>query len=245
MRTSTLYDTVRLPFPALPAQRRMIELLDLRQTLDTLAACNDDGEVWERYGWVHATEGGALVARFWLPPSEEEAWDEDDEVAIAARALGLSSFLEPATFADVLDVQKRQRPLSTLEDYARALDYYAEYDAFLQVPGIDEALGEASAAEQEAAQVMGVGPGIFASFDVVLVACPAEHMKDAASRVAALLAIPVGEALARCRMLPLSLGQHLDRRRCGEVRAPFEEIGATLQVHAYRPFPWPAEPSAG
>ncbi|KRG64449.1 hypothetical protein ABB26_07440 [Stenotrophomonas humi] len=223
----------------------MIELLDLRQTLDAIAACNDDGQVWERYGWVHATDGGALAARFWLPPSEEEAWDEDDEVAVAARGLGLSPFLEPATFADVLDVQKRQRPLSTLEDYARALDYYAEYDAFLQVPGMDEALGEASAAEQDAAQVMGVGPGIFASFDVVLVACPAEHMKGAASRVATLLAIPVGEALARCRMLPLALGQHLDRVRCGEVQAPFEELGATLQIHAYRPFPWRAEPNAG
>ncbi|WP_214286716.1 hypothetical protein, partial [Acinetobacter pittii] len=78
---------------------------------------------------------------------------------------GLGTFLEPATFADVLDVQKRQRPLSSLRDYAQALAYYAEYDAFQQVEGIDEALGEAEAAEQVAARAAGVGTGIFASFD--------------------------------------------------------------------------------
>ncbi len=221
----------------------MIELLDLRQTLDAIAACNDDGQVWERYGWVHATDGGALAARFWLPAGTHEDDDEDDADADAARALGLSSLLEAATFADVLDVQKRQRPLSTLEDYARALDYYVDYDAFLQVPGIDEALGEAPAAEQLAARALGVGAGIHASFEVVLQACADAGIKETARRVAAQLAIPVGEALARCRALPLSLGTSLDRRRGAEVVAAFQATGATLQVHACRPFPWSSLPT--
>jgi hypothetical protein len=220
----------------------MIELLDLRQTLDSFASCNDDDEVWARYGWVHASNGGALNASFWLPASEAEAFD-DDELPTAARALGLSSFLEPATFADVLDVQKRQRPLSTLEDYAAALDYYAEYDAFLQVPGIDEALGEASDEEQDAAKAMGVGPGIYASFDVVLAQCPAQHVKDAARQVAALLAVSIGEALAACRDLPVCLGEQLDRKRCAGIVAVFDAFGVPLQVRGYKPFPWSDVPT--
>ena len=220
----------------------MIELLDLRQTLDSFASCNDDDEVWARYGWVYASNGGALNASFWLPASEAEAFD-DDELPTAARALGLSSFLEPATFADVLDVQKRQRPLSTLEDYAAALDYYAEYDAFLQVPGIDEALGEASDVEQAAALAMGVGPDIYASFDVVLAQCPAQHVKDAARQVAALLAVSIGEALAACRDLPVCLGEQLDRKRCAGIVAAFDAFGVPLQVRGYKPFPWSDVPT--
>lgn len=220
----------------------MIELLDLRQTLDSFASCNDDDEVWVRYGWVHASDGGALNASFWLPASEAEAFDED-ELPTAARALGLSSFLEPATFADVLDVQKRQRPLSTLEDYAAALDYYAEYDAFLQVPGIDEALGEASDAEQAAALAIGVGPGIYASFNVVLAQCPAQHVKNAARQVAVLLAVSIGEALAACRDLPLCLGEQLDRKRCAGIVAAFDAFGVPLQVRGYKSFPWSAVPT--
>ena len=220
----------------------MIELLDLRQTLDSFASCNDDDEVWARYGWVHASDGGALRASFWLPASEAEAFD-DDELPTAVRALGLSSFLESATFADVLDVQKRQRPLSTLEDYAAALDYYAEYDAFLQVPGIDEALGEASEAEQAAALAIGVGPGIYASFDVVLSQCPAQHVKDAARQVAGVLAVSIGEALAACRDLPVCLGEQLDRKRCAGIVAAFDAFGVSLHVRGYKPFPWSAVPT--
>lgn len=144
----------------------MIELLDLQQTLHAFAACNDDHGVYRSFGWVHATDGELLQARFWLPPDEETAFDDDSEVPAEARALGLSTYLEPATFADVLDVQKRQRPLSTLAEYAQALAYYHEYDAFQQIEGIDEALGEATAADQTAARDAGVGAGIFSSFDL-------------------------------------------------------------------------------
>ncbi|WP_313301589.1 hypothetical protein [Stenotrophomonas sp.] len=159
------------------------------------------------------------------------------------RALGLGTFLEPATFADVLDVQKRQRPLSSLRDYAQALAYYAEYDAFQQVEGIDEALGEAEAVEQAAAREAGVGAGIFASFDLALNACPEGQIKAAAQRVARLLEIPVGEALARCRALPLVLGEALDRRRAQAIKDDFADIGATLQVQGFKPFPWMEAPA--
>ncbi len=82
----------------------MIELLDLQQTLCAFAACNDDDAVYASFGWVHATGGDLLQARFWLPGDEDAAFDDGGDVPAEARALGLSTFLEPATFADVLDV---------------------------------------------------------------------------------------------------------------------------------------------
>ncbi|WP_448122594.1 DUF7716 domain-containing protein [Stenotrophomonas riyadhensis] len=216
----------------------MIELLDLQQTLHAFAACNDEDAVYASFGWVHATDGDLLQAGFWLPADEEAAFDDDSDVPARACALGLSSYLEPATFADVLDVQKRQRPLSTLADYAQALAYYAEYDAFQQVDGIDEALGEAGAEEQAAARGSGVGTGIFASFDLMLSACPEGQIKAVAQRVAHVLEIPVGEALARCRSLPLALGEGLDRNHAQAIKDDFDATGATVQVHGFKPFPW-------
>ena len=216
----------------------MIELRDLQQTLHAFAACNDDHAVYQSFGWVHATDGDLLQARFWLPPDEETAFDDDSEGPADARALGLSTYLEPATFADVLEVQKRQRPLSSLAEYAQALVHYHEYDAFQEVEGIDEALGEATAADRAAARDAGVGAGIFASFDLQLLACADDQLKATAQRVAHLHEVPVGEALARCRALPLVLGQALDRNRAQAIKDEFEAIGATVQVQGFKAFPW-------
>ncbi|MGE8258974.1 MAG: DUF7716 domain-containing protein [Stenotrophomonas sp.] len=216
----------------------MIELLDLQQTLHAFAACNDDHAVYQSFGWVHATDGDLLQARFWLPPDEETAFDDDSEVPADARALGLSTYLEPATFADVLEVQKRQRPLSTLAEYAQALVHYHEYDAFQEVEGIDEALGEATAADRAAARDAGVGAGIFASFDLQLLACADDQLKATAQALAHLHEVPVGEALACCRALPLLLGQALDRNRAQAIKDEFEAIGATVQVQGFKAFPW-------
>lgn len=216
----------------------MIELLDLQQTLHAFAACNDDDEVRDTFGWVMASDENLLEARLWLSSSSDEALDDDGERSAASAAMGLFPYLEPATFADVLDVQKRQRPLSSVQDYAQALAYYAEFDAFQQVDGIDVALGEATAEDQAVAREAGVGAGIFASFDLVLGACPELQVKAPAQRVARLLEIPVGEALARCRALPLVLGEALDRRRAQAIKGDFDAIGATLQVRGYKPFAW-------
>lgn len=64
----------------------MIELLDLQQALHAFAACNDDDAVFHAFGWVHATDGDPLQARFWLPPDEDTAFDDDDAVPAEARA---------------------------------------------------------------------------------------------------------------------------------------------------------------
>jgi len=221
----------------------MIDLFELRQTLEAFAACNDDHAVWERYRWVHATDARVLDAQFWLAPHEDDDGEDEDDLQTAASALGLSECLEAATFADVLEVQKRQRPLSTLDDYARALEHYLEHDAFLQVEGVDDALGTAPAAERDIALALGVGPGIFASFDLVLTTCPPAQLKDVARRVAAQLQIPLGQALPRCRALPLLLGERLDRRRASALASDFNALGVPLQVHGYRAFPWMAAPT--
>lgn len=63
----------------------MIALLDLRQTLDAFAACNDDHDAWASFGWVHASEGDLLTARFWLPADEDAAFDDDGEVPEAVQ----------------------------------------------------------------------------------------------------------------------------------------------------------------
>ncbi|WP_267102858.1 DUF7716 domain-containing protein [Xanthomonas sacchari] len=233
----------RLRCRALPARRSMIPLLTLRETLDAFAACNDDGHVHEAFGWVHATGEDPLQARFWLPPDEATAVGDDDTPPAAARALGLAPYLEPATFADVLDVQKRQRPLSTLYDYAQALAYYAEYDAFLQVEGVDEALGEADEDAWEAARAVGVGAGVFASFDLVLARCPPECVKPIAQQVAHLLDWPIGQALAACRAGSLTVGEALDGLRAAAIAADFAALGVPLQVQGYKAFPWMPVPT--
>ncbi|WP_260400226.1 hypothetical protein [Xanthomonas sp. F10] len=143
----------------------------------------------------------------------------------------------------MLDVQKRQCPLSTLQDYAQALAYYAEYDAFLQVEGVDEALGEADEDAWEAARALGVGPGIFASFDLVLARCPPEHLKPVAQQVARLLECPIRQALAACRAGPLTVGEALDRRRAAAIAADVAALGIRLQVQGYKAFPWMPVPT--
>ena len=222
---------------ALPS---MTELLTLCQALEAIAACSNDRDVWDRYGWVYATDGDEREAMFWLPAHDAD--DEDPAVQAFVAEHGLTTYLEAATFADVLEVQKRQRPLSTLDEYAHALTYYCEYDAFAQVEGIDEALDEAPAQEQLAARVLGVGRDIFAAFEVVLVQCPETMVKDAARLVAGVLDVPLGQALPLCRALPLELGRDLERTRAAALVADFQAVGIDLDVRGYRAFPWMAAP---
>lgn len=219
----------------------MAELLTLCQALEAIAACNDDRDVWDRYGWVYATDGDEQEAMFWLSGHDVE--DDDPAVQAFVAEHGLSPYLEAATFADVLEVQKRQRPLSTLDAYAHALGYYSEYDAFAQVAGIEEALDEAPAEEQQAARAMGVGRGIFAAFDVVLAQCPETRVKDAARLVAGVLEVAVGQALPLCRALPLELGRDLQRTRAAAIVADFQALGIGPEVRGYRAFPWMAAPA--
>ena len=43
----------------------MTDRLALRQALEAIAGCSNDRDVWDRYGWVYATDGDERDARFW------------------------------------------------------------------------------------------------------------------------------------------------------------------------------------
>ncbi|WP_314404305.1 DUF7716 domain-containing protein [Stenotrophomonas rhizophila] len=214
----------------------MTELLTLTQTLEAIAACSDDGQVWARHAWVHASDGDARQARFWLAGHDAE--EDADGVHPFAAAHGLTHYLEGATFADVLSVQKRQQPFSIVDDYARALDHYSEEDAFLERPGLSMAYGDAPQEELARARAEGLSPGLYAAFDLTLETVEPAQRKAAASLVAEVQALSVGEALAQVRALPLAVACNIDRAASDHLQARFAAIGLALQVTRYRSFPW-------
>lgn len=216
----------------------MTALLTLRQTLDAIAACSDDDQVWQRYAWVHANDQDVLTATFWLAGQDADDEEDADGVPAFAAAHGLRHYLEAATFADVLCVQKRQRPLSSLDDYARALQHYHQQDAFLERPGLSMAQGDAPPDERAAARAAGLSPGLYAAFDLVLATLTQEQVKAAASVVAAVMGVSVGAALPLLRALPLTVASNVDRTTCATLQHRFAAIGVTLQVTGYRSFPW-------
>lgn len=213
----------------------MPDLLTLRQTIEAIVACCDDGDVWDRYAWVYADGDDPLDARFYLSSGDEEdelLVDEDGEgLPPFAAEHALTHYLEAATFADVLIVQKRQRPMSTPEDYARALDFYHRRDAFLD-------LGEASESDIDEALRAGLSTGLFTEYDLVLATCPPERVGDAARTVANLFALSIAEALTLCRQLPLSLGRRVNRRDGEAIERRFSALGLPLQKTEHRALPW-------
>jgi hypothetical protein len=214
----------------------MSELLTLRETIETIVSCFDDGDVWDRYAWVYTDRDGPLTAcRFYVSSSDEETdllIDEDGEgLPLVAAEHALSHYLEAVTFADVLIVQKRQRPLSTLEDYARALDHYVRVDAFLE-------LGEATETDIEAALQANLATGLYTEYDLVLAECPAPRVGEVARAVSALFSLSIAEALSLCRQLPLSLGRRVNALECGQIERRFAALSLPLQKVTHRALPW-------
>ncbi|WP_347900690.1 hypothetical protein [Pseudomonas purpurea] len=217
--------------PAVPA------LCSLQEAIEAIAACCDDGDVWARYSWIYAETGKPLIqCRFYLSPDEDEMQDNDygEEVSAYAHVHGLYGFLEPATFASVLCVQKEQNPLSHVQDYADALEYYAEYDTFCEVK-TPTSKGDRVPSD--------LSRGFFTEYDLHLVECPDEQVISAARATAALLAINVAEALKRCRQLPVLLGERVDAHRRDALIERFAALSLPLCQTTYRPLIWlPQEP---
>ncbi|MBB1626417.1 hypothetical protein [Achromobacter sp. UMC71] len=214
----------------------MRKLLSLRDGIEAIAARHDDSDVWDRYCWVYVTDDVPLVdARLYLSTREDEddpAVDEDGEEHPAfAIAHGLVSYLEAATFADVLSVQKRQQPLSRLEDYAAALEHYAEQDAFLD-------RGEFYSGGNEPELTPGLSRDLYAEYDLQLIACPADRLLAAAKATADLLDINAADALNRCRQLPLALGERVDARERDRIEARFADIALPLQRTTHVSLAW-------
>ncbi|MFC5742671.1 DUF7716 domain-containing protein [Dyella tabacisoli] len=211
-------------------------LLSLQETIEAIAASCDDGDVWDRYAWVYVNKGDALIRqRFYLSSAEDEEdllVDENGEsLPLFAAERDLHHYLEAATFADVLIVQKRQQPLSQLDDYAAALEHYHRQDAFRD-------LGDFHAGTGDAPALPGIARGLSTEFDLQLAECPAERVGDAARATASLLDIPIAEALARCRQLPLVLGERIDPQQCARIERAFAALSLSLRRTTYRALAW-------
>jgi len=205
----------------------MFELNSFRETVEAIAACSDDRALWQRYAWVYVQGDTALLeSRFYLVSNI----DENDERRILdfGDQYNLSPCLEAADFADVLCVQKRQQPHSSLEDYAIALEHYAQQDAFLEVPGGDDL----KAAEP------GLARELYAEYDLFLAECAPDRLGVAAREVSAVLEINIATALQRCRALPLCLGERMTGDQCMQIKARFFALSVPLQEVTHRSFPW-------
>lgn len=214
----------------------MSTLMSLRETIEAIAACRDDGDVWDRYAWVYADGDSPLTAsRFYLSSAEDEENHLVDETGEGVPAFaaehGLYHFLEAATFADVLSVQKRQHPLSGVDDYAGALTHYAHHDAFLD-------LGRFQSGESDALPLPGISRDLHTEYDLILADCPAERVGDAARALSALFDLPLPEALALCRQVPASLGQRIDAQTCARIERRFSALSLPLLRHTYKALPW-------
>ncbi len=205
----------------------MFKLKSFRETIEAIAACSDDQALWRRYAWVYVQGDAALLdSRFYLVSNLDQ--DDERRVADFGDQHGLSSCLEAATFADVLSVQKRQQPHSSLEDYANALEHYVEQDAFKAVPGGDDP----KAAEP------GLARDVYAEYDLFLAECVPEQLSVAAREVSAVLGINIASALQGCRALPLCLGTRLSGDQCLQIEGRFYARSVPLQRVAHRSFPW-------
>ncbi len=205
----------------------MFKLISFRETVEAIAACSDDRALWQRYAWVYVEGDKALLeSRFYLVSNI----DEDDERRLLdfADRHDLSSCLEAASFADVLSVQKRQQPHSSLEDYAIALEHYSEQDAFLEVPGGDDP----KPAEP------GLSRDLYAEYDLFLAECAPDRLTVAAREVSTVLEINIANALQGCRALPLCLGERMTGDQCMQIEARFSALSVPLQRVTHRSFPW-------
>nr|WP_315847147.1 hypothetical protein [uncultured Achromobacter sp.] len=214
----------------------MAKLLNLLDSIEAIAACHDDRDVWDRYSRVYVTDGVPLVdAQIYLSSSEDEMElvvdGEGEEHPAFAVEHGLVSYLEASTFADVLSVQKRQQPLSQLGDYAAALEHYAEQDAFLD-------RGEFYRGGDDPEPSPGISRDLYAEYDLQLMTCPADRIAAAARAAAELLQIGVADALARCRRLPLVLGERIDARERDRIETRIAGISLPLQRTTHVSFAW-------
>ncbi|RDI97019.1 hypothetical protein DVT68_19210 [Dyella solisilvae] len=114
----------------------MSELITLREAIDAIRDAFDEGDGWDRYAWVYIrgeiTEPGCRLYLSHVADEDDALIDDRGEAMppFAARH-HLQHFLEASDFAEVLFVQRKRAPASSVDDYARALEHYRRHDAFL------------------------------------------------------------------------------------------------------------------
>lgn len=206
----------------------MLETMSFKDAAQAVAACGSDAGVWQRFSWVYVQGDQPLLAsRFYVASSEDEEAFAD--TAAITTEQGMTTLLEAADFADVLSMQKRQRPLSSLGEYALAVEHYAEHDAFIEV---NEGYAPAAVTPP------GLARDLYAEYDVHLAVCPAQHIGAAARVVASLLEVDLATALRGCRALPLCLGERVNADRCAQIEERFRAIEVPVHRTTYRSFAW-------
>ena len=117
----------------------MSVLLTLSEAITAITDAFDEGDGWDRYAWVYIqgeiTEPTCRVYLSHVADEDDSLIDDHGEALPPFAAQHhLVHFLEAADFAEVLFVQRRRDPASTLGDFARALEHYRRHDSFLGVP---------------------------------------------------------------------------------------------------------------
>jgi hypothetical protein len=219
----------------------IMKLLSLREVIEVIASCANDKNVYRRYGWVYVHEddgdegeGPIAAQRFFISmqgDKEPELLNESGDRSAFAVEHHLFPYLEAATFADVLGLQKAQKPLSDVADYARALEHYDRHDSFLDLNGSD-------AGDGRAIECSHLSRGLYREYDLTLEHCPAERAGDAARAVSALLGLPLREALALCRQPPVNLGQRIDANACENIENRFASLSLPLVRRTYHGLAW-------
>jgi hypothetical protein len=219
-----------------------VKLLSLREVIEAIASCANDTDVWRRYAWVWVYgdgDGPIAAQRFFISTDEATLNESGDDRSAFAVEHHLFPYLEAATFAAVLSVQKAQKRLSDEADYARALEHYAHHDAFLDLGGsgaID--LSGAGAVDGHAMESSHLSRRLYREYDLTLEHCPAERAGEAARAVSALLGLPLREALALCRQPPVNLGQRIDATACEKIEHRFASLSLPLVRRTYHGLPW-------
>ncbi|MFL9482999.1 hypothetical protein ACI6Q2_09510 [Chitinophagaceae bacterium LWZ2-11] len=105
-----------------------IELINFKEVINRIAACGNRTKLFNAYGNLYATTGDNLLTCNYYFSSTEDMEEKQESIL---NEQGLWYLLEVQTFADVLSVQKGEKPNSSLEEYAKAVAYYVDKDAFL------------------------------------------------------------------------------------------------------------------
>ena len=196
-----------------------MKLLSLREVIEAIANCDDDMDVYQRYAWVYADGDDPIgKQRFYLSSDHEE---------VETNSRCLHPYLEAATFADVLSVQKRQNPLSTETDYARALEFYVDKDTFLD-----------SNESGISVEHPNLSKGLYHEYDLTLEHCPADRVGDAARAVSAVRGLLLRQALISCRTPPVVLAERVNAKACREIESRFAVLSLPLTRRTYQPLAW-------
>jgi hypothetical protein len=116
-------------------------LLTLQEAIEAITDAFDEGDGWDRYAWTYidgdVTDPACRLYLSHVADEDDSLIDDNGEAMPAFAATHhLRHFLEAADFAEVLFMQRRREPGSSITDFATALDYYRRHEAFLGMPSL-------------------------------------------------------------------------------------------------------------